>query len=241
MFQLGWGEGGEAWKWRRRLWAWEEERLLECRLLLLSFVSHVNNNDVWSWVPDPIAGYTVKGAYHSLLTELIDTLSAFSAALPSIWRKDVPLKVSVFALRLFRDRLPTKDNSFRRNIIQADARGCVSGCGLPVTADNLFFHYDVFGQVWYLVRHWLDISSVNPLTISDHYLQFHTSSGSAISRCSFMHLLWFAIIWVIWKEMNARISRAKESTMHQLLDNIKLISFSWFKASFVAFYYKFHD
>jgi len=30
MFLLGWGEGGEAWKWRRRLLAWEEELVIEC-------------------------------------------------------------------------------------------------------------------------------------------------------------------------------------------------------------------
>jgi len=25
LFQLGWGENAEAWKWRRRLFAWEDE------------------------------------------------------------------------------------------------------------------------------------------------------------------------------------------------------------------------
>jgi len=25
MFVLGWNEGGEALRWRRRLWVWEEE------------------------------------------------------------------------------------------------------------------------------------------------------------------------------------------------------------------------
>jgi hypothetical protein len=30
MFVLGWGVGGEAWKWRRRLLAWEEELVVEC-------------------------------------------------------------------------------------------------------------------------------------------------------------------------------------------------------------------
>ncbi|MCI18579.1 DNA-directed RNA polymerase, partial [Trifolium medium] len=30
MFSLGWGIGGEAWEWRRQLWAWEEEMLGEC-------------------------------------------------------------------------------------------------------------------------------------------------------------------------------------------------------------------
>ena len=34
MFELGWEEGGEAWRWRRRLWAWEEDMLAECRQLL---------------------------------------------------------------------------------------------------------------------------------------------------------------------------------------------------------------
>jgi len=27
MYSLGWGEDGEAWKWRRRLSAWEEEKV----------------------------------------------------------------------------------------------------------------------------------------------------------------------------------------------------------------------
>ncbi|GAU32021.1 hypothetical protein TSUD_158120 [Trifolium subterraneum] len=30
MFSLRWGVGGEAWKWRRRLLAWEEELVVEC-------------------------------------------------------------------------------------------------------------------------------------------------------------------------------------------------------------------
>jgi len=25
MYRLGWGDGGEAWKWKTRLLAWEEE------------------------------------------------------------------------------------------------------------------------------------------------------------------------------------------------------------------------
>jgi len=34
MFQLGWGVDGEAWRWRRRLFAWEEELVGELTLLL---------------------------------------------------------------------------------------------------------------------------------------------------------------------------------------------------------------
>jgi len=97
-------------------------------------------------------------------------------------------------------------------IIQDAARGCASGCNFNESVDHLFLHCHVFGQVWYLVCHWLGVHSVNPISISDHYLQFRTCSGFARSKCSFMHLMWFGSIWVIWKERNARLFRAKEAT-----------------------------
>lgn len=45
LFSLGVEEGGEAWQWRRRLWAWEEELLEECRALLLDVSLLVNVSD----------------------------------------------------------------------------------------------------------------------------------------------------------------------------------------------------
>jgi len=38
MFLLGWGEGGEVWKWHRRLLAWEEELGRKCCVILLPIV-----------------------------------------------------------------------------------------------------------------------------------------------------------------------------------------------------------
>jgi len=35
IFSLGWREGGEAWKWWRLLFAWEEEMVDECKIILL--------------------------------------------------------------------------------------------------------------------------------------------------------------------------------------------------------------
>jgi hypothetical protein len=50
MYALGWDEEGEAWKWRRRLWVWEEELVEECRTLLLIVSLQENINDVWTWI-----------------------------------------------------------------------------------------------------------------------------------------------------------------------------------------------
>jgi len=120
--------------------------------------------------------------------------------------------VTIFAWQLFRDRFATKVNLFRRRIIQEDAQLCVSGCGMVESTDHLFLHCQVFGQVWQLVRYWLGVCSANPLTIFEHYLQFGITSCVSKSWCSFMHLIWFASAWVIWKERKARIFHAKEST-----------------------------
>ena len=47
MFELGWEEGGEAWRWRRRLWTWEEEMLEVCRQLLDGVTVQANIIDMW--------------------------------------------------------------------------------------------------------------------------------------------------------------------------------------------------
>ena len=60
LFSRGFEQEGEAWQWRRRLWAWEEEELEECRTLLLDVSLHANVSDKWVWLPDPSEGYSVR-------------------------------------------------------------------------------------------------------------------------------------------------------------------------------------
>jgi hypothetical protein len=53
-----------------------------------------------------------------------------------IWHKQVPLKVSVLAWWLLRNRFSTKDNLVKRHIIPPDASICVTGCGGAETAHH---------------------------------------------------------------------------------------------------------
>lgn len=34
IFALGWDDGGDAWNWRRHLFVWEKELVVECTTLL---------------------------------------------------------------------------------------------------------------------------------------------------------------------------------------------------------------
>ena len=47
--QLGWGEDGEAWRWRRRLLAWVEDLVVELRNLLSNVTLQEFVSDVWLW------------------------------------------------------------------------------------------------------------------------------------------------------------------------------------------------
>ena len=60
LFSLG-VEQGDAWRrrCRRRLWAWEEEMLEECRTLLLDVSAQTNVSNQWVWLPDLSEGYSV--------------------------------------------------------------------------------------------------------------------------------------------------------------------------------------
>ncbi|XP_024634416.1 uncharacterized protein [Medicago truncatula] len=52
MKELGWGVDGGAWRWRRRLFVWEEESVEELIILLQNVTLQVHREDQWIWKPD---------------------------------------------------------------------------------------------------------------------------------------------------------------------------------------------
>ncbi|XP_039688726.1 uncharacterized protein [Medicago truncatula] len=226
------GEEGGGWQWRRRLWVWEEELLAECRLLLVNVSLQPLSYDVWQWQPDPSQGYTVRGAY-ALLTNQKEQQDSLCEEL--VWHKQVPLKVSIFAWRLIRDRLPTKSNLAYRGILNSEACLCVSGCGLLEDARHLFLSCSFFGSLWSLVRSWIGFDGVDHCDISNHCAHFAFYTGGLKARRSFLQLIWLLTMWVIWNERNNKIFKQKESSLVQLLDKVKYHSLWWLKANKVVF------
>ncbi|GAU11649.1 hypothetical protein TSUD_334620 [Trifolium subterraneum] len=100
--------------------------------------------DSWLWQPDPDNGYSVRSVYHLLTFQ--DSISLHVAD-GLIWQPQVPLKVSILAWRLLRDRLPTKANLVTRGIFSPEAHFCVSGCGAVESAQHLFLSCSTFGPL----------------------------------------------------------------------------------------------
>jgi len=191
MFQLGWEVNGDAWKWRCRLFAWEEEQVGELCLLLQNVTLQVDKEDMWLWTLEKSNVYSVRSAYNHLTSQ---HTADSPVAVKSLWHKDIPLKVVVFAWRLFQNRLPTKDNLFRRGAINHDSCLCVAGCGSLETLDHLFFHCSFFGSVWNNILHWIGLSMALPFVASDHFNQFDFGGGGPRVRHSFMCVIWFATV-----------------------------------------------
>ncbi|PNX89722.1 glutamate-gated kainate-type ion channel receptor subunit GluR18, partial [Trifolium pratense] len=98
------------------------------------------------------------------------------------WCLFVPLKVSIFAWRLLRDRLPTKANLVTRGILSSTALSCVSGCGEVESTHHLFLSCSTFGFLWALVRSWIGILMVDYFSLCHHFVQFTSSAGGSRAR-----------------------------------------------------------
>lgn len=166
MSRVGWEVG---WEWRRRLLAWEEESARECSTLLLNIVLQENAHDTWRWLLHPSHGYTVRESYRFLTNNgnLVDRSLVYD-----VWHKSIPSKVSLFAWRLLRNRLLTKDNLVQRRALLISDAICVSDCGQTETAIHLFFGCNTFSVLWSHVLQWLGLFAVLPVVSRQHLLQF---------------------------------------------------------------------
>jgi hypothetical protein len=236
---VGWDGNGRAWVWRRRLHAWEEESVGECVALLCNIILQDSVQDSWRWTLNPNHGYSVKEAYRYITDSgaMVDR-----SQVDDVWSNHIPSKVSLLGWRLLRNRLPTKDNLVRRGILSLTDGNCVAaGCNVLETASHLFMHCNVSDSLWSNVRCWLGIDLVYPAELRHHFIQFTRMSGLPRTTHLFFTVIWFATIWVLWKERNNCVFQNTSASSSILLERVKQHSFLWLKSKQTALLYSFYD
>ena len=58
---------------------------------------------------------------------------------------------------------------------------------------------------------------------------------------TFLKVIWFASVWVIWKERNNRVFQNAVTIPSVLVEQVKLNSFLWLKSKRANFVYSYHD
>jgi hypothetical protein len=110
----------------------------------------------------------VKSAY-DLLVDYGESpiLSSYEMKIFSkIWESPAPSKIVVFSWQLFHNRLPTKDNIYRRGVLELEVGvNCVWCVSNPESAKHLFVHCKFVHRVWYEIFKWLGVLIVMPPSI----------------------------------------------------------------------------
>ncbi|KAK2428745.1 hypothetical protein QL285_027243 [Trifolium repens] len=102
--------------WRRNFFVWERELLRELEELIRNVVITVVD-DKWMWRPNGEDGFSVKSTYVALDTLLLNhnvLTTEQSFAFKIVWKSAAPSKVRAMVWQLLLDRIPTKENLYRR-------------------------------------------------------------------------------------------------------------------------------
>jgi len=178
----------------------------ECAALLCNIVLQSNVHDSWRWLLDPVHGYSMKSSYCDItITGDIADISQVD----DVWFKHIPSKVSILVWRLLHNRLPTKENLVQRGILLSTEGTCVAGCDDIESATRLFLHCNIFSVLWSNVRTRLGIYLVPSRELRHHFIQFTKMAGMPRSSHLSLTAIWFATVWVIWKEWNNRVFKKK--------------------------------
>lgn len=165
--------------------------------------------DSWTWRGPRDGLYSVKAAYKEISKRNTssNTENAVVARFEGVWKARAPFKAKLSVWRLLRDRLPMKDNLFKRNIAtQIDPAYCCCKRKLE-SAIHFFFQCSEMQKIWNSMVKWTGASWAPPIEVCDHRICFSSLLGTSKVEHR-LNGLWICVNWVLWKWRKlSRISR----------------------------------
>jgi len=145
-----------------------------------------------------------------------------------IWKLKIPTKSTVFAWRLIRDRLPTKTNLRRRQVMVHDML-CPFCKNNEKGAAHLFFNCTKTLPLWWESMSWANLKTAMPQNPRHHFLQYGTEIADGV-KSKRWKCWWIALTWTIWQHRNKVVFQ--NATFHgsKVLEDALLLLWSWIKA-----------
>jgi len=196
--EMGAQEGnGWEWKfnWRRHLFD-SELQMADCFLKDVNgAIIQPHRRDTWIWKPDPSGQFSVRSVYHVLKGEELEGDDA--KVFEEIWKLRIPPKFAIFAWRLLKKRLPSKENLRRRHmeIINASYPFCRN---FDENEAHLFFLCDKILPLWWESMLWVSIQGAFPLNPTHHFSQHMNCLAKGI-RDTRWRCWWLALTWAVWQ------------------------------------------
>ena len=184
-------------------------------------------SDSWSWEAEPNRCYSTRSAYNMLQESSMD--ARLDEALQTLWKLKIPSKAAIFAWRLIKDRLPTKDNLTRRHIEINDSL-CPFCRSQQEDAAHLFFNCPKSLALWWESLAWSGSVGALPINPRSHFLQ-HQIGMNGGQRNNRWQCWWVALTWSMWQHRNKILFSNKSFNASKLMDDALFVLWSWLRAS----------
>lgn len=125
--------------------------------------------DSWKWIFGHDNGYSAKDGYNILIHE--DHLE-FKPVREAVWNKTTLLKMSIFVWKLINNKISSKNNLARREIILSNLMGCTSACDHEEICIHLFFNASILDRFVVLFNNGWGSRVIFPITLENMLFNF---------------------------------------------------------------------
>ncbi|GJV17712.1 RNA-directed DNA polymerase, eukaryota [Tanacetum coccineum] len=205
---------------RRHVRGGVESQQLDQLSLLLDTVILSNMDDKWFWDLNGDGVFQVKD-----VRSMLDEAFLPKMEVPTRWIKSIPIKVNVFAWKLYLDRLPTRSNLSRRNV-SLPSLACPLCDHVLEDSSHLFFGCSVAKDIQKLICRWWNLD-VHPYESYEDWLSWFKSIRLGSKTKEVLEGVFYVSWWSLWNFRNQFLFASPIPRKDAIFDNIVLRSFYW--------------
>ncbi|GJS26391.1 RNA-directed DNA polymerase, eukaryota [Tanacetum coccineum] len=179
-----------------------------------------NMEDRWVWDLNGEGVFRVKD-----VRILLDECFLPKAPTATRWVKYVPIKINVFAWKVFLDRLPTRSNLQHRGVLVSDLL-CPLCSSAQEDSSHLFFSCRLATDIVRLVCRWWNLSWT-PLGSYADWLNWFNSIRLSSKVKDLLEGVLYITWWSIWMFRNQLLFSSKAPRKDVIFDDIVSRSFTW--------------
>ncbi|GJW40271.1 RNA-directed DNA polymerase, eukaryota, partial [Tanacetum coccineum] len=186
-----------------------------------------NMEDRWVWDLNGEGVFRVKD-----VRILLDECFLPKAPTATRWVKYVPIKINVFAWKVFLDRLPTRSNLQHRGVLVSDLL-CPLCSSAQEDSSHLFFSCRLATDIVRLVCRWWNLSWT-PLGSYADWLNWFNSIRLSSKVKDLLEGVLYITWWSVWMFRNQLLFSSKAPRKDVIFDDIVSRSFTWVRLVFLS-------
>ncbi|GJY49344.1 RNA-directed DNA polymerase, eukaryota [Tanacetum coccineum] len=175
---------------------------------------------IWFWDLNGDGVFQVKDVRSMLERAFLPKMEV-----PTRWIKSIPIKVNVFAWKLYLDRLPTRSNLSRRNV-SLPSLACPLCDHVLEDSSHLFFGCSVAKDIQKLICRWWNLD-VHPYESYEDWLSWFKSIRLGSKTKEVLEGVFYVSWWSLWNFRNQFLFASPIPRKDAIFDNIVLRSFYW--------------